>query len=257
MPQTIPLIVPEDCFLRRLPLGLALHQRMQLDAIRVAADMIGIANHRAISEAMFMCREEQLKPSRMSMTALLLDAWSVISHCHTMRQVLRSLQFNTAQTNAFIAATKVTSEIRDAQQHYHTQITNRAKKKKGTAPLYGALTWTYVKDPPPVTGLYFVTCWSGAMIEPKMAVKIAEIDTSGIRLPIGNIRLQAFDHEVDLQKVTDSVSALVQHLNTDVATMVRDGIDETAKKNSLDPAKGHAVAAADLFFALWGNVNPQ
>jgi len=45
----VPEIVPNDCFLRKLPVGLSLVQRMQFDALRIAADMIGLANWRLVS----------------------------------------------------------------------------------------------------------------------------------------------------------------------------------------------------------------
>jgi hypothetical protein len=250
----VPNIVPEDCFLRKLPAGLSLVQRMKFDALRVAASMVGLANFRLMNIALHICRDEQLKPSNTSMAVLQLDAWSIISHCHTIREILSSFEFSTAEIAAFLAATKQVSEVRNAQQHYQDQFPNRSNKRRKTTPLYGALAWTYAKEPPPITGLYLVTCWSGAMLEPKMAVNIPNPCGQALRLPIGNLHLQAFDYDIDLQKLTDEVSSLVQHLNTCVADLIREELDKFADTNNIDKAKVHANAAADLFMALWVEV---
>ncbi|HXM64942.1 MAG TPA: hypothetical protein VN950_29030 [Terriglobales bacterium] len=250
----VPNIVPEDCFLRKLPAGLSLVQRMKFDALRVAASMVGLANFRLISLALQVCREEQLKPSATSMAALQLDAWSIISHCHTIRGILKSLEFNTPEIVAFLSGTQQVSEVRDAQQHYQDQFPNRSNKKKKTTPLYGALAWTYAKDPPPIAGLYLVTIWSGAMLEPKLSVNVPNPCGQQLRLPIGNIHLQAFDYDIDLQTLTDDVSFLIQHFNTRVAELIREELDKIAETNNLDKAKVHANAAADMFLALWVEV---
>src|SRR5947207_1380062 len=145
----LPDIVPDDCFLRKLPAGLLLVQRMKFDALRIAASMVGLANFRLMSIALHICRDEQMKPSKTSMAALPLDAWSIISHCYTIRKILTSLEFSTPEIASFLAATEQVSEVRNAQQHYHDQFLNRSKKKSKTVPLYGAVAWTYAKEPPP------------------------------------------------------------------------------------------------------------
>ena len=249
-----PDIVPDDCFLRKLPTGLILEQRMQLDALRVAAEMVGLANFRLMNLALHICREEVLKPSRTSMSALLLDAWSIVSHCHTIREILTALKFTTPEIAVFLAATEQVSEVRDAQQHYQDQFPNRSKKKRKTAPLYGAVAWTYVKDPPPLTGLYLCTCWSGATLEPKLSVNIPNPAGKMVRIPVGALHLQAFDYDIDLQKVTNDVSSLVQHLNSRVADIIREEIDKLAAEKQIEKEKLHANPAADLFLALWVEV---
>ena len=249
----LPDIVPEDCFLCKLPVGLSLVQRMQLDALRIAAEMVGLANYRLVGIALHICRDENLHPARTSTTALHLDAWSVISHCHTIREILSSLDFSTPEIRAFLAATEAVSEVRDAQQHYYQQFPNRAQKKRKTVPLYGALAWTYAKEPPPLTGIYLVTCWSGATpLEQKVSVRMPNPVGKEIRLPVGNIHLQAFDHDIDLQQVTDAVSSLVHHLNTRVAEFIRAEMDKIADEKQVDRAKLHANPAGDPFLAIWG-----
>jgi hypothetical protein len=250
----VPEVVPNDCFLRKLPVGLSLVQRMQFDALRIAADMIGLANWRLVNTALHICREEQLRPTGASMSALLLDAWSIITHCHTIRGILGSLKFNTAEISSFLAETRTVSEIRDAQQHYQSQFPNRAQKKTKTAPLYGALRWTYARDSLPLTGLYLVTCWSGATIERKLEVAIPNPAGQDLRVPIGRLHLQAFDYDIDLQQITDWVSSLVHHFNTYVADLVRQGLDKLAEEKKVDKAKLQANAGADLFLALWAEI---
>lgn len=246
----VPDIVSQDCFLRKLPAGLSLVQRMKFDAIRLAAEMVGLANFRLMKTALHICCEEELRPSGRSRTALLLDAWSIIMHCHTIREILRSLEFNTVEISAFLAATELVSEVRDAQQHYHDQFPNRAKKKRKTVPLYGALAWTYSKEAPPPASLYLITCCYGASLEPKTVVKVPNPAGQKIRLPIGNLRLQAFDHDIDLQNVTDEVSSLVCHFNTRVAALIRQELDQVADEKKIDRARLHANPVADPFFAL-------
>jgi hypothetical protein len=252
--NTVPEMIPDDCFLRKLPVGLSLVQRMKFDALRIAADMVGLANFRLMTIALQICRDEQMKPSKIAMAALLLDAWSVISHCHTIRETLTSLEFSTAEIASFLAETVQISEVRDAQQHYHEQFPNRSQKKKKTVPLYGSLAWTYAKEPPPITGLYLVTCWSGATHEPKLEVNIPNPAGQEVRLPIGRVHLQAFDYDIDLQNVTDRVTSLVQHFNTYVADLVRKNLDKLAEEKQVDKVKVHANVAADIFLALWVDV---
>jgi len=93
------------------------------------------------------------------------------------------------------------------------------------------------------------------MLEPKLAVNIPNPCGQQLRLPIGNIHLQAFDYDIDLQKLTDEVASLIQHFNTRVAELIGEELDKTAEKNNIDKAKVHANAAADMFLALWEEIN--
>jgi hypothetical protein len=247
-------MIPEDCFLRKLPIGISLVQRMKLDGVRIAAEMVELSNNRLIAVALHISREQQLNPNGDSMTALQTDAWSIVNHCHTIRKILQSSpEIDTNGIATFLESTKDVSEVRDAHHHYYSQIENRSQKKRKTFPLYGAVSWTYGVGARP-QGVHFVTCWKGAMHEPKVTAGF-QIPGDGLRLPIGNVHLQAFDYDIDLQKVTDAVASLIQHLNTEVAELARKCLDKVAAERNVDREKLNANVAADMFFALWGEIS--
>lgn len=116
--------------------------------------------------------------------------------------------------------------------------------------MYGALSWTYAEEPPPVTGLFLVTCWLGARLEPKLSANIPNPAGQEVRIPVGHIYLQAFNYDLNLQQITDQLSTLIAHFNTRVADLIRVELDKAAEQRNVDKTQVHANVEADVFLAI-------
>lgn len=137
-------LVDENSFFRRLPAGLSAEDRLRLDAVVVASDILCQA-YRSLwlaTKRFGPCDEEIGYANR---ALVLSQCWTMVDQLHAIRTLLRPLAKRKSEptTEAFLRASQPCTLMRNAMGHLSGKLGNISKRKGPKNPLFGALGYVY------------------------------------------------------------------------------------------------------------------
>ena len=119
-----------------------------LDGLRYSLSMADVAAQRLQPTLDEVARlHSTMQDAELSVTAALLDAWSLVDMCHRARELVQStptLPHRLPGIQIFLRATSPIEDLRHYVQHFRSHIT---KIPASWSPLWGSLSWVPTFDP--------------------------------------------------------------------------------------------------------------
>lgn len=249
-------MLPEDDFLRRLPTLLPAVDRLRIETLIFAHDLMEVALGRLYATGLAFNEGAGLNVER---TAMFSDAWTIVDQIHVARQVLLSLT-NTnrkSDTQSFIDDFSAARVLRNKMDHINQNLPNRANEKGVGNALFGQLTffrpfsdrWTQGLQNGEIRG-ELVMVSAGLM--PNSMVG-ALTDMLDLHLPICSFALEAFGVKLPLERAVFQLRALMHRMSKNIERQVLEQVERQAtsseeKERLLQSLSGHVVLRFDMEF---------
>lgn len=230
-------MLPNDDFLRHLPVAISAVDRLRLETLVFAHDLMEIAYGRLCELGLIFNEEHKSDYQRVAMFG---DAWTIVDQVHVVRQVLLSLTGadRKADTLTFISDFSAAQSLRNKMDHLNQNIPNRAKSKVNGNALFGQLSffrpfpdrWDQGLQEGEIRGELMVIS-AGAMPDPMLGgVAFDDLD---IHLPICSFKLEAFDQSLLLERAVNCLRALLMRLSNDTKLQFAHMVDEITGNGTL------------------------
>jgi hypothetical protein len=194
----VPIISTESPF-RRMPVDMPRRQILYFDALRLSAEMAGLAFERLEDLLRGLSQQQEGLRANEAVRAL-VDAYSVIDAVHRFRdliQVTPGLKHNSA-FQLFMRQTEHVRDLRRIVQHLNREVDRIAREAWAAL---GTLTWlgpSAVHDGPPTSyilqaGTFYAGQWThGPMIDtysclPEGQISDISLATAGFRVNLSAI----------------------------------------------------------------------
>jgi hypothetical protein len=233
----------EPEFLHALPVGLVREQRMLLEAIGYAADMLELAVSRLEQNATSIVKRapRHLQISVMERRALFLDAWAAVDQGHNLGTLLRLAArdkvVNSAVFDSYLASAERARLARNKMDHLAQNLRNLANREQATLPLYGLLKFFWIDEVEggQVKSGHKTIFGAGTFHHRDSNHSIPYVGGRELDAKVGLFSLEAFGIEVDLSDLATKSAKVRGFLNTKFAEHTRLGIAEAARKLGEDP----------------------
>jgi len=244
-------MLPSDDFLRHLPQSIPAIERLRVETLIFAHDLMETALGRLYAVGLEF--RENDNASRLSMFG---DAWTIVGQVHVVRQVLSSLTGDgrKADTQAFINDFAAGYTMRNKMDHLNQNIPNRARTVGRTNALFGMLTffrpyadrWERGLQDGEIRGDLFVV--TAGSTQGDMIGRVA-FDGLDIHLPICSFKLEAFNENLFLERAVFQLRALLGRMSQDVKCQV-EALNVTQENLMIQPGSGHFVIRMDFGFPV-------
>lgn len=190
-----------NTFFRRLPVCLAPKDRIQLQTLIFACDVLNAVTHRMQAKLAELTSKNKVDLTRHLKVLIISDAWSAVDSIHVIRQTLKSLRPSTlpAESADWLIRSKPATLMRNRMDHLSSLFDNLSKRVGKTMPLFGAITYVQSR---PKNGFYeidYLTITSGWSAEGVTwhtpAFKVNEPPDGPA------LHFQAFNYEIDLTAI--------------------------------------------------------
>lgn len=157
-------IVSKDSFLRRLPVAVSIEDRLRLDGLVLAADVMtaAFATLRRMA-AELEGRVDRLDAQGQAMA--LSCCWTIVDQLFAVRQLIASMPGPREKpgpvTAAFLDRSKPAHALRNKMDHLASNIRNLSKAKGKRSPIFGSLSYFYC-GMPPIQGGFMVNISPGS-----------------------------------------------------------------------------------------------
>lgn len=246
-------------FLRNLPKSLNTEQRMELDALGYAADLIEIGISRLRQAAQFFTSEDpQIESNILTVRSMFLDAWAIVDNAYNMRKLLERIQKRmnfggsaSQQTLSFLELAQKATILRNGMDHLSEQLPNLAKKKNASA-LYGALSWVWITEfkegTPARARINLLT--TGAFHREGETMAFANPAGERLEIPFGMFSLHAFETQLDLSELSRRSEAVRDYYNTSVSEEWEQEAERYASISGIDLEKMKETSPGHVWFSL-------
>jgi hypothetical protein len=202
--------IPDDSPLRNPPDSLPPAQKVAIDGLRYAADMIGLGAERLDSDLLTVSKAPQSDQiPRALFTSCVADAWSIIDNLWRLNLLLQRTPGlkRTPDVELHLRALRTVEDLRHGFQHLDERIAVCAGKE---LPLWGTLAWAYFPDGAAKMGRIFLMI-PGALRSGTPSF----LNPAGkpIRSAIDLVTLSAFGHDLELSALVRRVSTLFAGLD--------------------------------------------
>lgn len=213
-------MLPDDSFLRKLPQVYVPENRMQTEALLMAADIIEICYDQihAVTERY---QEKILDIRPKERVKIFSDLWTIVDQLHVVRQVLPVLADGLEEAVDFCAEHEAATLMRNRMDHLHQAIPNLVKSKKRRPPVFGSLS--YVTIPTSVIDEMFprplqqlkkagvVTLLAGTITD--HTVPAVNPIGKQIRGLSGAFRFDAFGYHLDIDEMMRKLNRVLLIMN--------------------------------------------
>jgi hypothetical protein len=208
-------IVEADAFLRDLPIGVSLEDRLRLHAVVFASDIIvrAFSDLRDVTCAI----GSQIKQyNNEHLVILISSCWAIVDQLHTCRQLLfqASRKKPGPLMKEFLDRSEHALYLRNQMDHLKDNIGNLARSQGRLGPLAGMLSYLYsVSDPG--TECHSISVGSGAL---RQAMNFYKIDPSGktVHRPVDHFEFTAFKRTLEICPALASLKHLLEHTSSDI-----------------------------------------
>ena len=199
------LSLPADDFLRRLPAATTTIDRIRLESLVYASDLIANA-YQTIHDTGL--KTGKIAATPMDRAAMFSSAWTIIDQINAARQLHSGLQrkMNSPTQDRFYEIADIARRLRNKMDHLPQMAVNLASRKGTVSPLFGSLSYILVGDENiqvvngerkivrPTT----VTHLSGSILAGDVTFKI--VNPAGRQIPnkISFVELYAFGEEIQI-----------------------------------------------------------
>ena len=215
-----PMISSESPF-RRLPVNLPRRQILYFDAIRLSAEMAGLAFERLYDLLMLVSKQSEGDPPADKAVRAIADAYLVIDSAHRFREIFQitpGLKHN-AVFELFMRQTQDVEKLRHVVQHLNQEVDRIVQE--GWAAL-GNLTWlgpSAVQGGPPTPWIlqagtsYPGEITHGPVIDFQSSISPGEIV---------DISLATAGVKVNLSKLVDRLQSIIRSLEAPLKELAAD-----------------------------------
>ena len=207
-------MLPENSILRHLPARLGATERLRLEAVVFAADVLSFASS-SIREITARQGSKIHSIPRHERTALFAHVWTMIDQIHVLRQLINAQGQMGPNQKHFYDLSESATKMRNKMDHLNATIPNRARQKGIQAPLFGTLSY-FLVEPHQIKR----TDATGTIVEAGTIVSITsgsvQVGNKAIgrvpnpadrlfRVPVSQFVLTAFDWTLDLDVLLDAL----------------------------------------------------
>jgi hypothetical protein len=239
-------MISENSFFKKLPEGMNLEQRLILEGIGWAIQMLSLSYDKLKAAASQVDVTSDTYPTSQA-TEMFACCWSIVDQCHMLRNLLERMNPATDGLIAtFIEKFEAATLIRNAMDHLHQKISNIAKKKDPMPPLFGALCFAVISNEDisdsgtglvVIKGGTLVVLTAGALTHPTHKFQFDSPPGRVTEIPLGMFQFTAFEHCIDVSQMMIDLAALVAHFETVVKSNQEQQLREFARKNNLEEDK--------------------
>ncbi|SHH35597.1 hypothetical protein SAMN05444169_7034 [Bradyrhizobium erythrophlei] len=230
-------------FLHALPIGLIREQRMLLEAVGYAADMLELAVSRLEQNVTSFVKRapRHLDISVLERRALFLDVWAAVDQAHNLGTFLRGAAQQEVVDHPVLRDYRASAEnarlARNKMDHLAGNLRNLANREQATLPLYGAFKFFWIDkvEEGRVTGGHITIFGAGAYHHGSSKLTIPDVRGRELDARVGLFSLEAFGIEVDLSELATKSARVRSFLNSEFAEHTRRGIAAAARKRGEDP----------------------
>jgi hypothetical protein len=250
-------MITETSFFKNIPASITLEQRLIWEGAGWAIGAISWSFDRLKQAALQIDLDDKRSRSDL-VREIFACCWSIIDQSHMLRELLkRSQPREDGPTDKFIKKIEAVTLIRNAMDHLHKNIKNIANAKDARPPLFGVLSFCFVKDrhltknsngETVMTGCAVVSMTAGALTHPQHHWRAINPMGRLMEVPVGLFLFQAFEYTVSFSELMTDLAALVRHYDTTVKADQELQLRQFARANGLD--EGKVVTehlAGDLF----------
>lgn len=212
-------MLPDDDFLRQLPVSLPLGDRLRLETLVFSADVMESALERLKTCAALIQNPPIDRAKRIQ---LFSDCWTIVDQVHVARQMLKALtgDHGLADITTYLEKYETATLMRNCMDHLNSNIPNRTKIKCPGTPMFGVIS--YFRPYPDdfeagvvrgeVMGdMVIITAGTppgtGAIFSPISPVGLT------IRLPVCGWRLEAFEKTLNLEDAVGDLTQLLRRFS--------------------------------------------
>lgn len=229
-------MIPEESFLRRIPLAYETQGRMELEAIAFAIDAIYL-KHQQISKWATNCDLGSfVNTPHHERLDLFLNLWSIVDQADVLRRLLQKIKTNRA-VNGFLNIADSAQRMRNKMDHLSQNIPNIASKTGKVVPVYGVLSFGKFglsNNGVDVEDFEIYTITAGSLTHKSHQWPIATPSPGKIlEIPVGMFEFSAFDSTLDVSGLVQSLHHVVQTFETDVRPRIEAKIKSVAEENGL------------------------
>jgi hypothetical protein len=255
-----PAMLPDDAFLRRLPNIVNPPEVVYIEALVFSADTVEMSLA-AIRRITIQQDKNICEAPRIVRTELFTHGWAIINSLHVVLQVLHVLQYKTPLANAFVAKYRDAHTLRN-KMHHISQNAKNTVNAKGRPPLFGVISYVHV---PPE----FITEREGAIavlgggtvmlsagrLPGGAAMDLVNPAGERLNVPVGGLRLQAFDKTIVLEAAAEDLGALMVEINSNFEKRIHQHAADILKDHGIPLAKslGHPPSGLSVYLAFQFN----
>jgi hypothetical protein len=226
-PVEISFMLSSGSILRRLPATVPLKERLNLEAMVFASDLLALAFH-TIKRILLHYGTNIEKISEVDRSLLFLNVWTIVDQLHVLRQLVDKRRMGPT-TKKFYDDFESATLLRHRMDHLHRQIGNIANQKGRRPPIFGSLSFflvtadedgTSLRDKVVRQGL-IVTITSGTAPTGKASLPAPNPAGKSIDSPIGLFSFTAFDQTLDLEGGVIAAHAWMCGISEDIENQIR------------------------------------
>lgn len=233
-------LVPDDSYLRRLPVILESESRLRMDAIVIASDILS----RAYQDLFRLGAEIGANPGAFGISSratFIGLAWSIVDQLHAIRQLLTPPPATAVgpASQRFLDAAAPATFLRNKMDHLKSNLGNLSGKKGDRYPLFGAISYV-LSDANPETGGLLMTVSSGALHGGEMFPAVNPLGRS-YTTPVGLLQLHAFDSTFEFSPAFAALQDYISLVEVSVEKKMRAAAEAQAMEglHSIDELLAH------------------
>jgi hypothetical protein len=203
--------LPADSPLLNPPSSLTPKQRVALDGIRLAFDMLAMAWTRLVDELTDISIDRETGASRSRLTTTYMNAWIVVDVLHRLRllvNALPGLKRPPPEVEAAIRGLVEVRSVRDGLQHVDRELQNAATHQR---PLWGTISWVRSSPNPGQALTRIYTLILGGIRDGEWPFPNPLGKT--IDVPVGMITVDAFGQSLDLSLQVSRARSIARYLD--------------------------------------------
>jgi len=202
--------LPDDSPLFNPPSSLHPKQRVAVDGVRLALDMLSEAWSRLSVELEALSLNPEAPLTRDRLARVYMNAWIVIDVIHRLRLLLLAMPGlkRTPEVELAIRAFEQVGELRDGFQHIYERMQDAVTEGR---PLWGSLSWVWS----PLETLGVKAKVFSIVIGGIRPGKVPMLNPLGkeLTVPLGAVTAYAFGHSADLSCQLDRVTRVAAYLD--------------------------------------------
>lgn len=207
------MLVSNDSPLRKLPVNLSPEQRLIVDGIRYAAEIIELALERLTNTL------KSISPNDLPHISAFSDAWTIVDSAHRFFKLtsrLKSKPLSRQETPATVANV---IKLRNAFHHIHENYNNLANLK---TPAFGHICWITLESYSPNSTCGKIhTLVSGAVVQGSN-FKVVNPGNKVFFGPIDYLSLSAHGHTIYFQEIVDYIAEQIKGMESGMRRQIAD-----------------------------------
>lgn len=229
------IILSDDSLLRNLPNIIDSLERMQLDAIVLAADMIAYHWQHMRASAITAAQDPE-KITQLDRVAMISSAWSIIDRLECIRLVAqvglaRIQETAGSKLQKLIDSLQPVNTIRNCMDHLGERLDNFSKAKGDRSALFGSLAYAYCG--PEGKGPFRMAVIQAGMLHNNALMPFVNPVGRKNLIPVDHFELTAFGETVDLVQPVLALEAWLQGIEPQLREKLSSYIKQTAAERGI------------------------